>query len=80
MASVICGKCYLWQNKCIMENVIMAKVYMANETEPLYIAIVTKVNCYYRLSRDRDNTESLVLEGCRVKDGGGQMVKGVSGT
>ena len=42
MASVICGKCYLWQNKCTMENVIMAKVFMANETEPFYIAIVPK--------------------------------------
>ena len=33
MASVTYGKCNFWQ-VLLMANVIMAKVFMANETEP----------------------------------------------
>ena len=43
MESVTYGKCDLWHvwlmasvsyGKCIMANVIMAKIFMANKTEP----------------------------------------------
>ena len=58
MASVIYGKCYLWQmyyGKCNYGKNIYGKNIMANETEPYMF-------CYFALSKVK-NVQLLICNG-----------------